>query len=108
LLVDAVEPTECTDVRVEMISPANNGIYQAQWRMCTPMGQYFGGKYFSSAIINVSAFCGGVKGCRFPWDNGSKAIAILQILDSIAGTKYCSYVALHKAVITPSQPHHAS
>ena len=47
LLVDAVEPSECSDVRVEMISPAKNGTYQAQWRMCTPMGQYFGGKYSS-------------------------------------------------------------
>jgi hypothetical protein len=74
LLVDAVEPTQCTDVRVEMISPANNGIYQAQWRMCTPMGQYFGGKYFSSTIISVSAFCGGLRGCRFPWENGSRVI----------------------------------
>ena len=48
LLVDAVEPMECTDVNVEMISPANNGIYQAQWRMCTNMGQYFGGTFVDS------------------------------------------------------------
>jgi hypothetical protein len=37
---------ECSDVSVEMISPASDGIYQAQWRMCTPMGQYFGGKFY--------------------------------------------------------------
>ena len=46
LLVNAVEPMECSDVSVEMISPASDGIYQAQWRMCTPMGQYFGGKFY--------------------------------------------------------------
>ena len=51
LLVDAVEPMGCTDVSVEMISPASNGIYQAQWRMCSPMGQYFGGKCFERVII---------------------------------------------------------
>ena len=55
LLVDSVEPMQHTDVNVEMISPARNGIYQAQWRMCTNAGQYFGGKLVDS------------EGCFVPW-----------------------------------------
>ena len=32
------------DLSVNMISPGKTGMYQGQWRMCTPMGQYFGGE----------------------------------------------------------------
>lgn len=38
-----------------MISPPSSGIYQAQWRMCTPMGQYFGGTVKSF----IDPECGG-------------------------------------------------
>lgn len=30
------------DLSVNMISPGKTGMYQGQWRMCTPTGQYFG------------------------------------------------------------------
>ena len=32
------------DLSVNMISPGKTGMYQGQWRMCTPTGQYFGGE----------------------------------------------------------------
>ncbi|XP_028411091.1 uncharacterized protein C6orf106 homolog isoform X2 [Dendronephthya gigantea] len=52
--VHAVEPTKSTDVSVEMISPSSNGIYQAQWRMCTSMGQYFGDIIWVIISVNES------------------------------------------------------
>ena len=53
VLVEALQPMNSTDVSIQMISPSKNGIYQGQWRMCTPTGQYFGGEFSVSVqIIN--------------------------------------------------------
>ena len=41
--VKPLEPGETTDVSVNMMSPSKIGIFQGQWRMCTTVGQYFGG-----------------------------------------------------------------
>lgn len=35
---------EYYDLSVNMISPSKAGMYQGQWRMCTPTGQFFGGE----------------------------------------------------------------
>ena len=43
--VKALRPGEMLDVSVEMISPAEPGIHQGQWKMCTNNGLYFGGKW---------------------------------------------------------------
>ena len=42
--VKSLSAGEFYDLSVNMISPAKTGMYQGQWRMCTPSGQYFGGK----------------------------------------------------------------
>jgi len=42
--VKALRPGEMSDVSVEMVSPAEPGIHQGQWKMCTVNGLYFGGK----------------------------------------------------------------
>lgn len=41
--VKSLDAGEYYDLSVNMISPAKTGMYQGQWRMCTPTGQYFGG-----------------------------------------------------------------
>ena len=60
VLVNALQPMDSTDVRVQMISPSRTGIYQGQWRMCTPTGQYFGGEYSDSyvycTVFNLGAY----------------------------------------------------
>lgn len=43
VMVDALDSGQCTDISIEMVSPAGNGIYQGQWRMQTTIGLYFGG-----------------------------------------------------------------
>lgn len=40
--VKSLSAGEFYDLSVNMISPAKTGMYQGQWRMCTPSGQYFG------------------------------------------------------------------
>ncbi|XP_031549630.1 protein ILRUN-like [Actinia tenebrosa] len=40
--VQSLAPGEAADVSVNMISPNTPGMYQGQWRMCTPTGSYFG------------------------------------------------------------------
>ena len=42
--VKPLQPGESADVSVNMISPGKTGIFQGQWRLCTPTGQYFGGE----------------------------------------------------------------
>ena len=42
--VKSLSAGEFFDLSVNMISPAKTGMYQGQWRVCTPSGQYFGGK----------------------------------------------------------------
>jgi hypothetical protein len=38
----ALAPGEVVDVSIDMVSPADTGIHQSQWRMCTATGLYFG------------------------------------------------------------------
>lgn len=45
VMVDQLPAHDCCDVSVEMNSPSSPGIYQGQWRMCTPTGQLFGGNF---------------------------------------------------------------
>ena len=52
VMVDALQPGAVTDVSVNMISPITNGIYQGQWRMTTPTGIFFGGKFH----VHLSSF----------------------------------------------------
>lgn len=40
--VKSLDAGEYYDLSVNMISPGKTGMYQGQWRMCTPTGQYFG------------------------------------------------------------------
>ena len=42
--VKPLDASEYYDLSVNMISPEKTGMYQGQWRMCTPTGQYFGGE----------------------------------------------------------------
>lgn len=42
IVVDAIQPKNTADISVEMHSPAQPGVYQSQWRMCTATGMYFG------------------------------------------------------------------
>jgi len=44
VMVDAVLPGQEYDISVAMTSPSTPGIYEGQWRMCTPTGVLFGGK----------------------------------------------------------------
>lgn len=42
--VKPLDAGEYYDLSVNMISPGKPGMYQGQWRMCLPSGQYFGGE----------------------------------------------------------------
>lgn len=42
--VKPLDAGEYYDISVNMISPGKTGMYQGQWRMCTPSGQFFGGE----------------------------------------------------------------
>ena len=42
--VKPLDPGEYYDLSINMISPGEMGMYQGQWRMCNPAGQYFGGE----------------------------------------------------------------
>lgn len=58
ILVEALQPMNSTDVSIQMISPAKNGIYQGQWRMCTPTGQYFGDIIWVIIGVNENGLLG--------------------------------------------------
>ena len=45
--VEALTPKCATDISIQMHSPAQCGLFQGQWRMCTETGLFFGGWYFS-------------------------------------------------------------
>lgn len=51
--VEPLEPGATTDVSVNMIAPSTAGMYQGQWRMCTPTGSYFGGMMSWHGIIRL-------------------------------------------------------
>lgn len=42
VLTDTLQPGESTDISVEMRSGSEPGVIQAQWRMCTATGMFFG------------------------------------------------------------------
>ena len=55
--VKPLDAGEYYDLSVNMISPGKTGMYQGQWRMCTPTGQYFGGKVkFWSLLFVVERY----------------------------------------------------
>lgn len=43
--VAPLPPGTCTEISLQMTSPAQPGVYQSKWRMITPTGSYFGGMY---------------------------------------------------------------
>lgn len=52
-------PSEITDISVDMRSPTQPGMYESKWRMATPHGAYFGGKFkywFFSWIFFLQSF----------------------------------------------------
>ncbi len=49
-MVDPLIPGQTADVSVEMVSPGQTGMYQGQWRMSTPTGMFFGGKYTHQSV----------------------------------------------------------
>lgn len=60
--VKPLDPGEYYDLSINMISPSKMGMYQGQWRMCNPAGQYFGGElnkmnlYYSTFLLCVCVF----------------------------------------------------
>ena len=55
--VKPLDAGEYYDLSVNMISPGKTGMYQGQWRMCTPTGQHFGGKVkFWSLLFVVECY----------------------------------------------------
>ena len=56
--VKPLDAGEYYDLSVNMISPAKTGMYQGQWHMCTPKGQYFGGKitFWSLILFGVRGY----------------------------------------------------
>lgn len=52
--VKPLDAGEYYDISVNMISPGKTGMYQGQWRMCTPSGQFFGGE---KLYIQVNTVC---------------------------------------------------
>lgn len=56
--VKPLDAGEYYDLSVNMISPGKPGMYQGQWRMCLPSGQYFGGEYILwFNLLNESIQC---------------------------------------------------
>lgn len=51
--VQAIPAGETSDVSIEMLSPAETGIYSSKWRMCTATGNYFGDTIW--VIVQVDA-----------------------------------------------------
>ena len=54
IMVDSISPGQYTDISVNMVSPDQTGIYQSQWRMSTPTGLFFGGK-FSFRVVPMTS-----------------------------------------------------
>ena len=52
VLVGAVPPRGEVDVSVEMQSPPTAGMFQGQWRMSNPVGNFFGGLNIPIAFPN--------------------------------------------------------
>lgn len=44
----------CTHISIQMKSPDEAGIYEAQWRMCTPRGAYFGDPIWCILTVEAS------------------------------------------------------
>lgn len=42
--VPCLLPGEGMHLNIKLRSPAQPGMYQSKWRLCTPTGSYFGGK----------------------------------------------------------------
>lgn len=55
----SLKPGEMYDASVELESPDSGGIYQGQWRMCTPTGIYCGGKALKIPCSRKTVFCHG-------------------------------------------------
>lgn len=51
-----LSPSATTDLTVQMTSPSTPGIFQSKWRMITPSGSYFGGKFHYTPISVLCVF----------------------------------------------------
>ncbi|XP_041367694.1 protein ILRUN-like [Gigantopelta aegis] len=58
VMVDALEPSQMTDVSIQMTSPATKGVYQGQWRMSTPTGVAFGDVIWVIITVDESGLLG--------------------------------------------------
>lgn len=53
VMVDVLQPGAECDVSVPMTSPTLPGMYHGQWRMSSPTGSLFGGKYKSTDYYSI-------------------------------------------------------
>ncbi|KAF4078989.1 hypothetical protein AMELA_G00187900 [Ameiurus melas] len=58
VMVRSLEPQEISDVSVQMHSPANPGMYQGQWRMCTATGLFYGDVIWVILSVEVGGLLG--------------------------------------------------
>ncbi|EDO47632.1 predicted protein, partial [Nematostella vectensis] len=57
--VQPLDPGECVDVSVNMFAPDRTGMFQGQWRMCTPTGSsYFGDVIWVILSVDVGGLLG--------------------------------------------------
>lgn len=56
--VKPLDPGEYYDLSINMISPSKMGMYQGQWRMCNPAGQYFGDIIWVIICVEESGLLG--------------------------------------------------
>ena len=50
--VSPLDAGSVADISINMVSPPTSGMYQGQWRMCSPTGQYFGGSIIQHYQMN--------------------------------------------------------
>ncbi|KAJ8299166.1 hypothetical protein KUTeg_023226 [Tegillarca granosa] len=57
-MVDALQPGQEADVSLEMRSPSTTGVYESQWRMCTPTGINFGEVIWVIIVVDEGGLLG--------------------------------------------------
>jgi len=58
VVVDALLPCSITTVNMTLKSPMSTGIYQNQWRLCTPSGHFFGDIIWVIITVEESGLLG--------------------------------------------------
>lgn len=54
--VRVLPPGLSTIIVVDFIAPSESGFYQSKWRMTTPFGAYFGGKFHNDRLVYIELF----------------------------------------------------